>query len=76
MDLSSIVKELTENLAALLMTVNAPFGSNNTMVTFSAGIAANIEYLAIDPLIFLFNSLISLLSGLFFIVRLQEGYGI
>ena len=72
-DLSSIVKELTENLAALLMTVNAPFGSNNTMVTFSAGIAVNIEYLAIDSL---FNSLISLLSGLFFIVRLQEGYGI
>jgi hypothetical protein len=51
-----------------LMTVNAPFGSNNTIVTFSAGIAANIEYLAIDPLIFLFNSLISLLSGLSFIV--------
>jgi hypothetical protein len=67
-DLSSIVKELTDNLAALLMTVNAPFGSNNTMVAFAAGIAANIEYLAIDPLIFLFNSLISLLSGLSFIV--------
>src|SRR5690242_21649659 len=63
-DLSSIVKELTDNLAALLMTVNAPFGSNNTMVTFAAGIAANIEYLVIDPLIFLFNSLICLLSGL------------
>ena len=67
-DLYSIVKELTENLAALLMTVNAPFGSNNTMVTLAAGIAANIEYLAIDPLIFLFNSLICLLSGLSFIV--------
>jgi hypothetical protein len=66
-DLSSIVKELTDNAAALLMTVNSPFDSNNTMVTFSAGIAVNIEYLAIDPLIFLFRSLISLLSGLSFI---------
>jgi len=44
-DLSSIVKELTDNLAALLMTVNAPFGSNNTMVTFAAGIAPKLNTL-------------------------------